>query len=182
MNKKALAVVGVVALAGGAALVAAQAGPGPAAGRRGRAVDPAQVKQELGLTDAQMSQLQKLRSDQHKLQIRRRADLQIARVELHELLSAATVDEKAVAAKTKELTDLQAAALKARVDGQLAVRKVLTAEQHQKLQQLHRERRMERRALRPGPRGPRPGRGPGAPGRFGGRAPVPGEADEPPLQ
>jgi Spy/CpxP family protein refolding chaperone len=183
MNRKALAVVGVVALAA-AASVSAQ-GPGRP-GRRGRPVDVTRHKQELGLTDAQVDQIQKLRSDQQKRQIRRRADLQLARVELRELLAAGTVDEKAVAAKVKELSDLQGAALKARVDGQLAMRKIFTPEQHDKLRQLRRERRMERRQARPGPRvpRPRPGRGPGAPGGWGGDDPaVPDdEDDEPPLR
>jgi len=165
MSKKVLAVVGVVAL-GAAVSVAAQGRKGP--GRRGPAVDAAQLKQELGLTDAQVSQMQKIRGEQRKLQIRRHADIQIARVDLHELLAAPAVDEKAVAAKTRELGDLQAAALKARVDGQLAMRKVLTAEQHEKLQQLHRQRGREPRPAGPGPRGPRPGRGPGRPGGIGG--------------
>jgi len=165
MTRKVLAVVGVVAL-GTAVSLAAQGRQGP--GRRDRGVDAAQLEQELGLTDAQVSQMQKIRSEQRKLQIRRHADLQIARVDLHELLGAPAVDEKAVAAKTRELGDLQAAALKARVDGQLAMRKVLTAAQHEKLQQLRRQRAGERRPAGPRPRGPRPGRGPGRPGGFGG--------------
>jgi Spy/CpxP family protein refolding chaperone len=102
-----------------------------------------------------------LHSDQQKASLRKRADLQVARIELKDLLGATTVDDKAVAAKVKELGDLQASVLRARVDGQLAFRKVLTPEQFEKLKAM----RMDQ------PRGPRPDRlrrGPGRPGPRGG--------------
>jgi hypothetical protein len=69
----------------------------------------------------------------------------------------------------KEIGELQAAALKARVDSRLALRKVLTPEQLAKM-----------REMRPAPRGPRGFRRPGrppmppGPGGFG-----PGDEPEP---
>lgn len=102
------------------------------------------MKEELGLSETQASQLMKLRSEERKAHIRRRADLEIGRLELNELLEAPQVDERAVAAKVKELADLQAAALRARVDTRLAVRKALTPEQHDKLKSLMRGRRGSR--------------------------------------
>jgi len=109
-----------------------------------------------------VSQLRKLRQDERKLAIRRRADLQIARMELDELLDAASVDEKAVAAKVKAMADLQAASLKARVDHRLALRKVVSAEQLEKMKMLRRQHRhglrRDGRGPEGGPRGRRPER------------------------
>ncbi len=122
-------------------------GPGGGKGR---------IKAELGLTDEQESQLRKLHGEQRKAHIRRRADLQIARMDLRELLAAKAVDDKAVAAKMKEINDLTAAGLKAHVDQRLAMRKVLTPEQIEKMQQHHNRPRPQFR----GRRGPRRSEGP----------------------
>jgi Spy/CpxP family protein refolding chaperone len=107
-------------------------GPDPA--RRGPG--GRDIKSELGLNDSQYAQLKKLRMDGRKAAIRRRADLQIARLELGEMLDTAAPDEKAIAAKVKEVSELQTAALKARVDARLAVAKILTPEQREKLKHL----------------------------------------------
>ena len=64
------------------------------------------------------------------------------------------VDEKLVASRVKAVSDLQAAEVRARADRRLALRKLLTPEQQQKLRQLTRER--SARARRP--RGAAPGR------------------------
>lgn len=153
-------------LAAGAVWAAAQ----PAPGREGRP-GPAAIRAQLGLSDEQAAQFHKLHAEQRKAAIRRRADTAIARMELEEALDAATVDEKAVALKLKTITDLQAAAAKARVDQRLAVRKLLTPEQYAKMKQLRQERRAGRHLGRRGPgRGLRGGPGrPGAgPRGFGG--------------
>ena len=173
MRRQLLVVLGVLA---GTGIALAQrpgppgGGPGPDAGRpEGGPGHMARLKQELGLSDAQVSQLQKLHSDQQKAGLRKRADLQVARIELRDLLGAATVDEKGVAAKVKELGDLQASVLRARVDGQLAFRKVLTPEQFEKFKSMRMDRPRGPRPDGPRPgmrRGPRrgPGGGPGVPG------------------
>jgi Spy/CpxP family protein refolding chaperone len=121
--------------------------------------DPAAMPHEAGFTEAQRDQLRQLQQADMKLAIRRRADLQIARMELDELFEAATVDEKAVAAKAKVVADLEAANLRADVDHRLAVRRIVSAEQYQKM-----------KMARPphGDRGPQGGRGPGSPGGMGG--------------
>jgi len=128
----------------------AQASPRPTMMRQ-------RMQQELGLTDAQMAELQKLRSEQQKRTIRSAADRRIARMELEELLNADTPDQKAIDVKVKQLADLEAGKLRARVDQQLAMRKVLTPEQFKKWQQL-RPARGERAAARRLMRDGRPGR------------------------
>jgi translation initiation factor IF-2 len=162
------AIVGLLGL--GAVAFAARPEEPQEGGRPGRP-DGAQVEKAAGLTDAQIAQLRKIRQDGAKQAIRNRADMRIARMELNELLEAPTVDEKAVASKVKAISDLQAAGLKARVDGRLAMRKIVTAEQLEKLRSLRREH--GRGWEGPGHRGPRrPGgfdgpegpHGPGGPG------------------
>lgn len=167
MKKSVLILTGLL-VSGGMAFAAWPDGPrGPQRARRGQGPNLGVLKQELGLSDAQVSQIERLRADQHKAAIRRRADLQIAHVDLKELMAANTVDERAVAAKVKEITDLQAANTKARVDSQLAFRKVLTAEQAQKLKELRAKPRPQR-AMRPrgrfAPGQQRPQAAPPAPG------------------
>jgi Spy/CpxP family protein refolding chaperone len=167
MSKQLLLAVGVLA-AGGAALAALPepypAPPGP---------NVVRIQKELGLSDTQAGQLKKLWSDQRKANIRRRADMAIARLEMQELLDSPTVDEKALNLKVKELTDLQGAALRARVDAHLALRKLVTPEQLEKLRAL----RHEGRGGRPGP----PGRGERPP-RPGGQPGGDEEQDDPGMQ
>lgn len=111
------------------------------------------IKQELGLSDQQVSQLRELRLESRKAAIRRHAETRLARLGLRELVHAPSVDEKALQARIRELSDLHAAKLRARVDAQLALRKILTPEQLEQLSQL--------RAKRPRPRRPGPRRGGG---------------------
>ncbi len=145
-------VLAVLGLAGVALAALPTLGQGPDRPRPEGPPPPgrASIEREAGLTDAQADQLRQLRQTDMKLAIRRRAELKIARMELDELFAAATVDEKAVAAKAKALGDLEAAALKAGVDHRLAVRRIVSAEQFEKM-----------RLARP--------RGPGEGGRDGGR-------------
>ncbi|MBI3325368.1 MAG: Spy/CpxP family protein refolding chaperone [Nitrospinae bacterium] len=128
MKKQLVVIVGL--LASGVAWAAWPArGEGPRGNGRPQGSGMIHLKQELGLNDAQAMELRKLKSEEKKSAIRKRADLQIARLELHELLNASTVDEKAVSAKVKEVNDLQGSALRARVENRIALQKVLTPEQ-----------------------------------------------------
>ncbi len=167
MRVQLLAMAGALVVAGAVAVVAAQE-RGPA--RRPGRPDAAAIQAELGLSADQAAQLKKLWADGRKQAIRQRADLAIARIELEELMDASSVDEKAVAARVKAMSDLQASSLKARTDQRLAMRRLLSPEQQEKMKQLVRRGRMERagaegerRLGRPGPRGRRPPAGPGGP-------------------
>jgi Spy/CpxP family protein refolding chaperone len=139
MRFQVLTVVGALAVAGTAAVVAAQERP-----RREGRHDRAAIQAELGLSAEQAAQLNKLRSEGRKQAIRQHADLAIARVELAELMDGPTVDEKAVAAKVKAISDLQGAALKSRTDERLAMRRILSPEQQEKMKQLMQRNRRER--------------------------------------
>jgi len=168
MGVKWIAAVGALAVAGSALAVGAQE---MRERQRAGRVDPAALKAELGLSDEQATQLRKMWVDGRKQAIRQRADLEIARIELRELTEAPVVDQKAVDAKVKAISDLQAARLKARTDQRLAMRRILSPEQQEKMKQLAREGRRHRGSGEAGPwrerRSGRPGRssppsGPGA--------------------
>jgi Spy/CpxP family protein refolding chaperone len=171
MRMRLWVMVGVLAVAGTVAVATAQERPR----RQGRS-DIVALEKELGLSADQAAQLKKLRAEARKQAIRHRADLAIARLELQELMDATTVDEKAVAAKVKAISDLQAVALQARTNERLAMRRILTPEQQEKMKQLAARGRQGRmgwseRAGRPGLRMARPGR----------RGPWVGGGDVPPA-
>lgn len=171
MRKSMIAAMGFALLGGCAAVAGAQpatpapaAPTGPALQRRGPA-GPA-WQHRLGLSDEQAAQLRKMRLEGREQAIRRRADLAIARMQLREALDAPTVDEKLVASRVQAVNDLQAAAVRARVDRQLALRKLLTPEQRERLMQMR-----QQRGMRAFERGDRRGRGPARmEGRRGPRA------------
>jgi Spy/CpxP family protein refolding chaperone len=140
MRVTVLAGIGILAVAGSVVVAAAQERPRGTGVRPDRAALPA----ELGLSAEQTAQIQKLRVEGRKQAIRLHADLAIARMELAEAVDGPTVDEKMVAAKVKAVSDLQAAALKARTDERLAMRRILTPEQQEKMKQLTQRNRQER--------------------------------------
>jgi len=155
MHVRMWTLAGVLAVAGTVALATAQERPG-----RPGPPDRASVEKELGLTADQAAQLRKLRVEGRKQAIRNRADLAIARLELRELMEARTVDESAVSAKVKAIAGLQAAALEQRTSQHLAMRRLLSPEQLEKMKQLAPRGRRGQGPARPGRRAP----GMGAPG------------------
>ncbi len=136
MKWAVLLAVAVLATGGGVMAAAQSHGPrGPARGDRAL-----RLKQELGLSDEQTTRLREIRESRQRDEIRRRADAEVAHLDLRRLLEAPTVDRKAVDAKVKEMADLHSAGLRARVDTMLSMREVLTPEQLQKWQSLEGER------------------------------------------
>ena len=134
--------------------------------RRARRTGMAEVQTEIGLTDQQVAEIRRIHTEGRKAAIRRNADLRIARMELEELLSAATLDEAKIAARVKAIGELQSAAFKERTDSRLAVRRLVTAEQYQKMQQVKRDvvRAHRARPMRRPMGGERGEGGPGGPG------------------
>jgi Spy/CpxP family protein refolding chaperone len=126
------------------------------------------MKAELGLTDEQSEKLRRLFSDERKASIRARADLQVKRMELHEIMMGDKVDREAALKKVAEISDLRAQLMRQHVETMLAAKGTLTPEQQKKAQALMAERwsrRGEGLRDRPGL-----GRGPGAWRRPGGPA------------
>lgn len=145
-------------------------GPGGWTGMRGRGMeggefglgrilrDP-EALQQLGITTAQAAKIRQQESDFRKANIRDRADLEIKRVDLHDLLSADNPDRAAIDSKLNEVGAAQLALEKSAIDHRLAMRDALTPTQRQKLKGMMLERG------RPGQPGPNASTG----GRRGGR-------------
>lgn len=110
------------------------AAPGP--DREGR-VTP---RERLGLSESQEQQLKELRLQHKRDAVRRQADLKIARLDLQELMSAPTLDERAITAKVKQLGALQSAAFEARMQARLEAQRLLTPEQRQKMRDMRQHR------------------------------------------
>ena len=129
MRSTTWAALGLLAAAGVAGTVAAQ----DASGRRG--MDREAFRAELGLSDQQVAAIRELRTEQRKAEVERRADARAARQALEQALRAEPLDESAVAARVKALADVEAAAARARAENRLALRRLVSAEQYQKLEQ-----------------------------------------------
>jgi Spy/CpxP family protein refolding chaperone len=110
-------------------------GPGFRDGSRGAGHFLWKKLMGLGLSDQQMDALKAIKSRATKDTIRKRADLQLARVDLRELLRKDPVDMKAVEAGLKKVesarTDLKLTHIKAREE----MKAVLTPEQRKKLKE-----------------------------------------------
>lgn len=114
--------------------------------------DPA-IRQRLGITAEQVTKIRQETSAFRKTQIRNRADLEMKRVELADLLSAEQPDRAAIDKKLEEISAVRLAQEKAAVGFHLSMRDVLTPDQRLKLEQMRRGP-SERGPRRGGPHGP----------------------------
>ena len=101
-------------------------------------------RQELGLTPQQVDSFRKLGMDSRRAAIRRRADLQLATLDLMSLRFSDPVDMGKIEAKVREIEKLKGDGSIARIRTAEAAKTQLTAEQREKLKNL--------RATRGGPR------------------------------
>ncbi|HTZ46245.1 MAG TPA: Spy/CpxP family protein refolding chaperone [Verrucomicrobiae bacterium] len=122
------------------------------------------IQQKVGVTAEQVAKIKQQESAFRKSEIRERADVDVKRVELRDLLSADTPDRKAIDAKLQEVSTAQLAMEKSRVDFRLDMKEALTPDQRTKLRQALQDRWQNR--------GPR--RGPGGSGQRGPNGPTPG--------
>jgi Spy/CpxP family protein refolding chaperone len=98
------------------------------------------MKESLGLTDAQQADIRKVREAAQRDRLRKSTDLKIAAMDLKSLLRAEKVDEKAVAAKLAEVQAARGALMKMRIDNTLAMKRILTPEQQKKMAELRAHR------------------------------------------
>jgi len=101
--------------------------------------DPA-IRQQVGITDEQVAAIRKQVSDFRKTEIRNRADLQVKRIDLRDLLAAEKPDRAAINAKLQEISSAQLALEKSRIDFRLNMRDAITPAQREKLRQLMSDR------------------------------------------
>jgi periplasmic protein CpxP/Spy len=114
--------------------------------RRGRSVifTALRNQKELGLSAQQVSSLQQLGLDARRASIKRRADAQLAKLDLFSLLRTEPVDMGKVEAKVRELERLKADGAIARIRTNEAAKAQLSADQREKLKTL-RAARWQRR-------------------------------------
>jgi Spy/CpxP family protein refolding chaperone len=116
--------------------------------------------EELGLSDKQVASIKETRFATQKQSIELQSKTRIARLELRQLMQKENVNENEVTRQVEEIGDLRTSQMQNRVQSQLQVRAILTADQRSKLQELRKER-MQKRFEQNTP----PGRGRG-PQRF----------------
>jgi Spy/CpxP family protein refolding chaperone len=112
-----------------------------------RMVNNANLRKQLGITDAQAAKIRRQTSDFQVSQIRSRADVQADELQLRNLLTAPNPDRAAINQKLDQIGAAQLAQRKQQVDFMLAMRDALTPQQRQKLEQ------MRQAPPRPGGRG-----------------------------
>jgi Spy/CpxP family protein refolding chaperone len=100
--------------------------------------DPA-MREKLGITDEQAAKIRQQTFDFQKAEIRDRADVQVRRLELNQLLTAANPDRAAIDQKLEQISATRLAQRKLEVNYRLDMRAALTSEQRQKLQNLREE-------------------------------------------
>jgi Spy/CpxP family protein refolding chaperone len=129
----------VMAVAIGVALFAAVANAQPRERMMMRGEGPAmrlRLAEELNLTDEQKDQIHQIFLDARKKNIDVNAKQQLARIELHELMTADSPDQKKIDAKVAELSQLHSAKMSSHIASVLAVQKLLTPEQRKKAKEL----------------------------------------------
>ena len=166
-------------------------GMGPGMQRGGefglaRLVANPEIRQRLGISSEQAAKIRQQEFDFRKAEIRNRADHEVKRLELAELMAAEKPDRTQIDRKLRELSDTRFAGEKSRIDHHLAMREALTPEQREKLKQMFSEMRRQRgergfgRSGRGGPEGMRPPRGTRPPGEP--QAPAAPQKPAPPNQ
>ncbi len=97
--------------------------------------DPA-IREKLGITAEQVGAIRKQESDFRKAEIRDRADLEVKRVDLRDLLEADKPDRAAIDSKLQEISNARLSLEKSAVHYRLAMREAITPAQREKLHQL----------------------------------------------
>jgi len=125
-------------------------------------VNNPELRKKLGITDEQAAKIRQQTLEFRKAEIRNRADLEIKRLDLHNLMAADTPDRAAIDRTLQEVGAAQLALEKTTIDFHLAMRTALTPEQREKLKAMREE-------FRPRGEGQHRMGGPGGPGGPGAR-------------
>jgi Spy/CpxP family protein refolding chaperone len=114
-----------------------------------------EIQQKVGVTPEQVEKIRGQETAFRKTSIQQRADLQVKRLDLQELLAAEKPDRTAIDRQLQAISTSRLAMDKSRIDFRLNMKDTLTTEQREKLKQAMKDRWEGRR----GQRGPRPGSG-----------------------
>ena len=90
---------------------------------------------ELDLTDEQRDRIRDLHDAQARKAVQRRADMQLARLDLRQLMREERPNSASVSMAIDRIARLQAEGLKARFETHMQARALLTPEQRQKLRE-----------------------------------------------
>jgi Spy/CpxP family protein refolding chaperone len=151
-------VIGALALSATAAVAQpGRMGPGRKGGHR---MGPDRIYQQLDLTEQQQEKIQALRLETAKKAAQIQADLKVARLELRSAMAKDVPSASEVKAKVEAVNRARGEMLENRVNTQLAVRKLLTPQQRDKMKTLRRQGPAGRRGGWEGRRGPGPWPGP----------------------
>lgn len=113
-------------------------------------VNRPEFRERLGITSEQAAKITEEGMAFQKARIRSRADMEIRRLELAELLTAEKPDQALLDKKLREISDTRFSSERASVEHMLFLREALTPEQREKLKDMAREFRGRRDM--PGPR------------------------------
>jgi periplasmic protein CpxP/Spy len=91
---------------------------------------------KIGLSDEQISTLTPLHREMHKKQVRYKADLKIAEMELMEIMEVKDFDIEKASAAVKKIADMKTAHHLDMLKSMKEVRSVLTDEQFKKMKKL----------------------------------------------
>jgi periplasmic protein CpxP/Spy len=149
-------------LASGATI--AQAGPGgPGGGQQEESAGMdarrlSKMKQELGLSDAQVQQMQTIHTNAKTQSQGLRDQMKAAQDQMKQMMASGATDAQ-LRLQHQKIQGLKTQLDSQRFDTQLAIRNVLTPAQQTKMAQMMGERRQEREGQGQGPRGGRRGAG-----------------------
>jgi len=104
---------------------------------------------KLELSDDQVDQLKNIKHDQRKWNIKKKADIDVARVELEELVDGQPVNFDKIKSKISQVADMEKEMRLARLTAIQKAHKVLTAEQLEKVKNF---RKHPARRMKKGPR------------------------------
>jgi len=94
----------------------------------------------MKLTPEMEQRFQGLRAEFQKAMVRQRAEIDLAGIDMRELMDAEEPDKSAIGRKMKEVSDLQHEQQLAGLDHRFAVREMLTPEQREIWKNHHRGR------------------------------------------
>ena len=97
---------------------------------------------KLDLNDSQKAAIREIWDSAAKEMIRKKADIKIARLELHEMLGKEPVNMRAVESQVKKIEGLRASMMLDRIKSREDIKSKLTPEQREKLKELVRDSMM----------------------------------------
>jgi Spy/CpxP family protein refolding chaperone len=118
-----------------------------------RLLDDPAIRQQIGITAEQAATIRQQESDFRKTEIRDRADLEVKRIDLKDLLEADKPDRAAIDSKLGEISAARLALEKSAIGYRLTMRDAISPTQREKLRQWMSNRRRGGGPAHPGLQG-----------------------------